>query len=428
MANKITQIKVGTTTYDVAVPEGYIYSGVAHINTPTFTPTQNSFYIATEVGTYNGFGGLTVATNEVAIFKFDTSWSKDVTGIPSKGELAELASEVDELGSWEQSRRFIEVKTDGEGKILFTRDTSGKYNFYTEIIAPNMPTEVQENGKYVEVTLDAEGKVVKSLDKNGVFVCNLSKDLSTPTKLRIASYNTGDFVGNGIERGSEEAMLEYRRAIAEIHADILVTQMDDNYVDVNGTMLAKDFIFAMFTNRYFTDYVYSSTLTEHMGVCSNYPFLSVESKTYSQWYGHKLFQKGYVVINGKKIAIYNIHLPWKDKNVRRQNIAQLIQDAQNDEYVVFIGDYNPDNAIEGEPQGGGSTYAEDLQIFKDAGYVPANAGYLGVYTTYDLEDTSVKYPCDNIVLSPNITIQKFGMVVKGYMNDHFIVYSDIVIN
>lgn len=84
MANKISQIKVGNTTYDLAIPEGYVYSGVAHIADAAQTPKQNCFKIATEVGTYGGYSSLKVDTGEVAIFKYTASsntWAKDTTGI-----------------------------------------------------------------------------------------------------------------------------------------------------------------------------------------------------------------------------------------------------------------------------------------------------------------------------------------------------------
>lgn len=91
MANKISRIKVGNVTYDVAVPEGYVYMGIAHVSDAAFAPVQNTFYIATEVGTYNGYGNLTVASDEVAIFKYDTNWKKDLTNIVNNETLYNIS-------------------------------------------------------------------------------------------------------------------------------------------------------------------------------------------------------------------------------------------------------------------------------------------------------------------------------------------------
>ena len=72
----------------------YQYAGIAKL-TPTQTdpgtPDQNVFYIASEPGTYSNFDGLTVADGEVAIFKYNGTWSKEVTGAATAVQVTELA-------------------------------------------------------------------------------------------------------------------------------------------------------------------------------------------------------------------------------------------------------------------------------------------------------------------------------------------------
>ena len=80
---------------------GYLFADVAKL-TPTQTdpgtPDQNVFYIAAEPGTYTNFpisgGYLQVADDEVAIFKFNGTWSKEVTGAATAAKLTELGQEV----------------------------------------------------------------------------------------------------------------------------------------------------------------------------------------------------------------------------------------------------------------------------------------------------------------------------------------------
>lgn len=92
---------------DTLIAGGYLYAGVAKL-TPTQTnpgsPDANVFYIATEPGTYTNFvgagGPLVVADGEVAIFKFNGTWSKEVTG-------AATAAQVNQLGQ-ESSGLFID--------------------------------------------------------------------------------------------------------------------------------------------------------------------------------------------------------------------------------------------------------------------------------------------------------------------------------
>ncbi len=101
--NEITGPKLNGVLKDIVdemMTNNYKYAGVAALDTDPETPSENVFYIATEVGEYENFldsseNVLSVAEGEVAIFKFNgTSWSKEVTGIASNEKLSELDQEV----------------------------------------------------------------------------------------------------------------------------------------------------------------------------------------------------------------------------------------------------------------------------------------------------------------------------------------------
>lgn len=74
---------------------GYQFMGVATPTNPgtAQTPDYKCFYLATTPGTYTYLGGLVVADGEVAILKYDTSWTKEVTG-------AVTAAQVNQLAGW----------------------------------------------------------------------------------------------------------------------------------------------------------------------------------------------------------------------------------------------------------------------------------------------------------------------------------------
>lgn len=78
---------------------GYQFMGVAKL-TPTPTdpgsPDQNVFYVAFQPGIYSNFGSQTVADGEIAILKWNGSWTKEVTGAASAAKLDELGQKVDE--------------------------------------------------------------------------------------------------------------------------------------------------------------------------------------------------------------------------------------------------------------------------------------------------------------------------------------------
>ena len=78
--------------------EGYQYMGVAKLTpaeTDPGTPTQKVFYLASEPGTYTNFDNLVVADGEVAVLKYNGSWSKDTTGAATAASVSQLGQEVE---------------------------------------------------------------------------------------------------------------------------------------------------------------------------------------------------------------------------------------------------------------------------------------------------------------------------------------------
>ena len=78
---------------------GYQFKGVATPTNPgsAQTPDYKCFYLATTPGTYTNLGGLVVADGEVAILKYDTSWTKEVSGAATAAELSQLGQMLDDV-------------------------------------------------------------------------------------------------------------------------------------------------------------------------------------------------------------------------------------------------------------------------------------------------------------------------------------------
>ena len=60
-----------------ALAGGYLYMGVASPSTSPGTPDINVAYIAGTAGTYANFGGVVLADNELAMLKWNGSWTKE---------------------------------------------------------------------------------------------------------------------------------------------------------------------------------------------------------------------------------------------------------------------------------------------------------------------------------------------------------------
>lgn len=82
-----------------ALGAGYQFMGLATPTNPgtAQTPDYKCFYLATTPGTYSNLGGLVVADGEVAILKWDTSWTKEVTGIATADDLNLLGQKANLL-------------------------------------------------------------------------------------------------------------------------------------------------------------------------------------------------------------------------------------------------------------------------------------------------------------------------------------------
>lgn len=95
--NEVTaeMVKAGiNAVVDTLIAGGFIYKGVATTSTNPGSPDANVFYIATAPGTYTNFGSLVVADGEVAILKYNGSWSKEVTGAATAAKVSALGHEV----------------------------------------------------------------------------------------------------------------------------------------------------------------------------------------------------------------------------------------------------------------------------------------------------------------------------------------------
>ena len=68
----------------------YQFAGIATPSTNPGTPDQNVFYIASESGVYSNFGGLTVYDGELAILKYNGTWTKEVTGYSNFAQILDL--------------------------------------------------------------------------------------------------------------------------------------------------------------------------------------------------------------------------------------------------------------------------------------------------------------------------------------------------
>lgn len=243
-------------------------------------------------------------------------------------------------------------------------------------------------------------------------------------KLRIATYNIGDFSGNGLIPGAKETIQAYREVISSVGAQLWALQEDELYCDPATETGPYDLLYndyPCYERRGNSKYNFKAFLSHHKITGVEQIFYTGEMK-----YRHPWFLHGIVELGGHEIHLINLHFDWSDKAVRLEETKQLLEFAKPFERCIIIGDFNPDDyENDGVKVSSDNLFEAELLRFTSAGYETANGGAFGLFDTCFGSDGIV--PIDNILVSKGIRIEAVDTVQTDWMNDHLILWADIVI-
>ena len=189
--------------------------------------------------------------------------------------------------------------------------------------------------------------------------------------IRIGTYNTGDFSGEGVPAGSEKAKELFREVINSDNVELWGLQEDVGYFNETTQEMPYEAIYSNYKNYKrcgVKKYNYKAFL-------SNLTISDVEQIYYvgdCKFY-HPWFLSAQVEIEGKNICVITLHFDWQDRDTRVKQINQVIEFASKHEYAMIIGDFNPTDFVNVVRQSFDLTYKHDLDIFRTAGYNVANA-------------------------------------------------------
>ena len=144
--------------------ETYAFGGVATPSTNPGTPEVNTFYIATEAGTYANMGGVVVGDFEVAVISWNgSSWAKINTGIANKDLISGYTSNISDFG-----------KLDGYYSIGGDIVGVGSGLFHSQPI-------LLHAGDVVNITTNSTTNVsvISEVDPDGAFIMLLEQGVST---------------------------------------------------------------------------------------------------------------------------------------------------------------------------------------------------------------------------------------------------------
>lgn len=189
----------------------YQFAGVAVLTpTPTQpgTPDQNVYYIASEPGTYSNFDGLVVADGEVAVFKWNGSWSKQTTGAATAAALAELDGDVvKDVKISEETTGVSDYLVDKDGRILAYIQRNGEIvpildNYKSREVRAELQrifdelsyvsSNIPGDGPVIKYLVDANGTIIGEIDNKGGI--SLTAKFSAANEERYAMGATGEIV------------------------------------------------------------------------------------------------------------------------------------------------------------------------------------------------------------------------------------------
>lgn len=270
-------------------------------------------------------------------------------------------------------------------------------------------------------------------------------------KIRVATFNIGDFTtasgsaGNEIKYGSgtEKTLEEYLAVFKKAGADLWGLQEDSEFFFYPEKILPYDALYKQihpYYERVFTRSYNGKAFLSNHEIYDVAPIDYPEVKTSYAPEGilcnHKWFLSGKIEVGGKEISLVCVHFDWKCKERRAVQIEEVIRFAKSQEYCIILGDFNPENLIEGERQYDADTidpdsknmYLSDWKRFSDAGLENINGGKFGPFPTIMRKgNPGSPYPWDNIVVTPNIKVLNAEAIYEAWMDDHAILVADLEI-
>ena len=106
------------------VESGYLFAGIATIDTNPRIHDAKVFYIANGKGTYTNFGGIEVTEDDVVVLYWDSAWHKVATGIASQAKLSELEEATVSI---KENDDISDLDIEDNNRYVLARFTKGDF-------------------------------------------------------------------------------------------------------------------------------------------------------------------------------------------------------------------------------------------------------------------------------------------------------------
>ena len=236
-------------------------------------------------------------------------------------------------------------------------------------------------------------------------------------KITVMTYNIQKFTG----RNSNQEM--QTRIMNAYKPDIIGLQELGTGMPALGTTL-----FANYPYQFIGSETNKAGIVSRI-VLSNPTFTAYTSKA-SETRG---YEKAYITVNNKQIALFNTHLEVKGGTPHIAQAIELFDELQEETSFIAIGDYNVECHDTAD-----SEYTNVIKQFVDAGYNLSNwtteTGFVDTwFNGTTVEGSSWVCPCDNIITSADIDITNivYDPIKLEYTSnviDHIAVIAELTIN
>lgn len=219
-------------------------------------------------------------------------------------------------------------------------------------------------------------------------------------QIKVGTYNTKLLdQGNGLERFANE--------MKELDLDILVVQEVDQHARRSGNInmveemaKAADFpYYHFYQTMWILDGYYG------IGILSKYPINAVTSTQLPTHFLNepRVFAQADIDFCGRILHVYHTHLSFKERDVRKEQIASISKEIENQTDTIFLGDMNTFQASD---------------FFEIDGMTSINKANDPYITFRDFG-----FP-DNIYYSNNLSLLQ-AQVIPSTFSDHNLFYCEL---
>lgn len=274
------------------------------------------------------------------------------------------------------------------------------------------------NGTGISAVFETDGDTCQTAyDIDGTVVFT-----GEPVNLTVMSYNVGNFYSEYYDCPTEAGQDFYNRAdtiFGKYHPDVAGLQEYNSSIGgISSSVLMDD---------YFEDYygVSKSSASAGRAIASTYQISNYAQVTYSVQSGEtRYYLKGYINVGGRRVLIVSTHMS-QTNSIQEGQMQELLALVANEQYFILMGDFNIFTTAVGDAR-----YNAMIKPFLNAGYNSADNAdglYMTWYSGKTVAGSSQTYALDQIITSPNITINSVT-VDDTKLTDGLCTQYDVIID